>query len=308
VGTKAVDFLRTDLGQSVLDLAASADAYEQSIGRNFLIEENVGPERGRDFESFDPSSNDIRSLADAYFRDSVQGLTRGHIPSTFDETLNADALLAATVEANQKIVRLERIDAIVGAGGRDFGVFERALAAGDLHVLTALTDEFSLFPGERPAFAAFKSEVDRDLGDPNWLSRIIDRLGLLHHYLYDNGQNYSFALMEYTAADVLAQARRRSIAHCFAVGTVIECRNNPAFFPVPKGSSQGFTVDLQERDPPLPLPREILHIRIDYEWHHVKRLEQWSRADTPDIEAARARHLAVLRKDTGRVDFGDIIA
>jgi len=301
-----VDFKRSDLVHSVQGLATSTDVNERSIGFNYLIEENVGPARQDHLENFDSSVGEVRALVDGYYRDTIQGLARGHLPSTFDKTLNSDALLPASVEPNQKIVRLERIDGLIASGGLEFARLDKAVQTRDSDDLSVLTDLFATFPGERPAFAAFKSEVEHDLAQPDWLEHLIDRLGLLHFYPYDSRQTYSFALMEYSAAEVFTLAGRSLIDQCFAIATVLECRNNPAFFPMPRGSAQGFAVDLRDHATPLPLLREILHIRIDYKWDHLKRLGRWTGADQPDIEAARARHLAVLRRDTGRTGFGNV--
>lgn len=299
-------FNRADLANSAAALVASGDTHERCIGFNYRVEENVSDARRDDVESFDPSIGDVRELVDAYFRDTVQGIARGHRPSTFDEKLNGGVILPDTIEPNQKVVRLERIDRVMAGEDLDFGRLRDALRSRDSITLTRLADLFAIYPGERPAFAAFRSEVDEDLRQPDWLQRIIDRLGLLHHYPFDPQQSYSFALMEYTAKDVMDQAAAKAIDRCFAVATVLECQQNPAFFPVPRGAAYGFTVDLRERVPLRPSAREILHMRFDYSWSHIRRLEQWTGSDKPDLAAARARHLTVLREVTRRRDFGEI--
>ena len=301
-----MNFSRADLVGSVDALVRSPDVYERCVGLNYVFEENVSPRRLSEVEQFDPAVSDARELIDAYFRESIQGLTRGHRPSTFDEVLNIDALLSADIEENQKVIRLERIDTLLSRGGLNFVDVKNALTSGDGSRVSELTDLFESFPGERPFFAAFKSEVEQDLLHSDWLQRVIDRMGLLHHYPFDRRDRYSFALMEYTAKEVLDQARSRAIQRSFAIATVLECQNNPAFFPVPHGTNHGFTVDLRERTPSPPSVREILHVRIAYDWRHVRRLEQWTGADTPDLEAARDRHVAALRRETGRVDFGEV--
>ena len=125
-------------------------------------------------------------------------------------------------------------------------------------------------------------------------------MGLYHHYPFDSSQTYSFALMEYTAKNVFDQARAKSMNKPFAIATVLECQDNPAFFPVPRGTSHGFTVDLRERNPRRPSVREILHIRFDYPWRHISRLEQWGGRDLPDIASSRASHIVTLRDAPAR--------
>lgn len=302
-----MEFKRAELMSSVAALADAADADDRCIGCNYLMEENVTDQRRDDVETYEVSSHDVRYVVKSYFEDSVQGLSRGHPSSTFDENKNGIALLADSVEPNQKIVRLERIDRhLEPRYGLDFQSLKDALARKDEHRLSALTDRYLDYRGERPSFAAFKSELESDLQEADWLQRIIDRLGLYHHYPYNPQKPYRFALMEYTAAEVIKQANSTGIVRCFALATVLECQDNPAFFPVPRGTSHGFTVDLRERMPQRPSVREILHIRFDYSWRHVKKLGEWGGADLPEIESARSRHLDMLRAKTDRANFGEI--
>jgi len=300
-------FNRTKVAASVSTLAGSVEVHESSIGFNYLIEENVGDLRRDQVEAFEMSTDDVRQIVKSYFDGAIQGISRGHRSTTFDISVNSGALLPATVDPNQKIIRLERIDRVLSKDpSLDFKRVRAARGSDDAVTLQAFVDLFSTYPGERPSFSAFKSEVDDDLKSPDWLHRLIDRMGLYHFYPFDSGQTYSFALMEYTAKDILAQATKKGIDRPFAVATVLECQENPAFFPVPKGSQFGFTVDLRERVPPRPNVREILHIRYDYSWRNVSKLAQWSGASEPDISASRNRHLATVRRDTGRADFGKI--
>ena len=134
---------------------------------------------------------------------------------------------------------------------------------------------------------------------------MIRRLGLLHYFPLSATERFSFALMEYTAAEVFRQAGPKGIGQPFAVATVLECCNNPAFFPAPEGASHGFTVDLSEADPRPATVREVLHIRLDYSQHHVVRFGQWPGPKAaPDLVSARNRHVTRLRETTGRNDFG----
>lgn len=300
-------FNRAGVAASTTRLARSADLHESCIGLNYLIEENVSDLRRGLVEAYELGTDEVRKIVKSYFDGTIQGISRGHRSTTFDPTVNADALLSATVEPNQKIIRLERIDRVLSKDpSLDFTRVLAAKKSGDSAVLQAFVDLFLTYPGERPSFCAFKREVENDLEAPDWLNRLIDRMGLYHFYPFDSSQTYSFALMEYTAKDVLAQATAKDVERPFAVATVLECQDNPAFFPVPKGASFGFTVDLRERIPPRPSVREILHMRYDYSWKNVWKLAQWSGTAMPDIAASRDRHLATLRRDTGRADFGNV--
>ena len=300
-----MDLTRGELRDSVRELLADTDPHKTAVGENFVFEENTSDPRRDDFEAFDLSS-DVRELADAYFRGSIQGNRRGHLPSTFDFALNAPALLPETIERNQKIVRLERIDRIMDSDpALDIARLEDALRARNSVILSAFTDLFHTFPGERPAFVAFKSELADDLRQPDWLNRMIERLGLLHYFPLGAGDTYHFALMEYMVDDVFKQTAATGIAQPFALATVLECRNNPAFFPVPRLASHGFTLDLAVGGPRAPVVREVLHARIDYVHKHVVRFGKWSGPKLmPDLAAARERHVAWLHGETGRGDFG----
>jgi hypothetical protein len=299
-------FARDDLLASLAALQASADPEYSAIGENFSIEENVGDSRRDHFESYTVADSELRNAANSYFRGSVQGNIRGHTSSTFEPALNEMALLPSTIEPNQKIVRLERIDRLI-SNDPDLA-FDRLIEAHrdrDDDTLTAFTNLFLVFPGERPAFAAFKAEVDEDLKKPDWVRRLILRMGLYHHFPIADGEIYKFALMEYAGTDVFSQAEPKTIERPFALATVLECQNNPAFFPVPRGSPNRFTVDFLDETPAAPTVREVLHIRLDYGKQHVLKFGQLSGpADRPDLVAARERHLAALRSATGRDDFG----
>jgi hypothetical protein len=113
--------------------------------------------------------------------------------------------------------------------------------------------------------------------------------------------------MEYTALEVFAQARPKALDRPFALATVLECQNNPAFFPVPRGAASGFTVDISSGAASLPAVREILHVRLDYRNQHVVRFGRLSGPETtPDLALSRERHLMALRAMTGRPDFGAV--
>ena len=166
--------------------------------------------------------------------------------------------------------------------------------------MSAFVALFETFPGERPAFAAFKSEVEADVAADDWLKRLCERFGLYHH-LTERGQ---FALMEYAAADVRAHAEGNGVDRPFALASVLESRENPAFHPVPRATANGFAVDLGKDAAARRLVREILHVRMPYKVAHLKRIGESHVNGKPDILAARAVHLDRLRAETRRADFG----
>ena len=156
-------------------------------------------------------------------------------------------------------MRLERIDDLLSKSAWTFAQLADAHTSRDLATLSAFVALFETFPGERPAFAAFKSEVEADVAADDWLKRLCERFGLYHH-LTERGQ---FALMEYAAADVRAHAEGNGVDRPFALASVLESRENPAFHPVPRGGpptvSRWISGKTRRRAGSV---REILHVRM----------------------------------------------
>jgi hypothetical protein len=299
-------FNRVELSDSVDALIMSFDIDDRCVGRNYRMEENVAADRVREVEAREVQSGDIKCVVRDYFDVSIQGNRRGHRPSTFDPTVNAGAILGQDIEPNQKIVRLQRIDGALKLGDvPDFDSLKNASQVRDKYRLSALTDRLrDMYSGERPMFATFKSEVEEELRVPDWPNALIERLGLYHMYPYAPGTSYSFALMEYTAGEVISSARQGGLLRCFALPTVLESQHNPAFFPVPAGAKHGHAVNLGRFDPARPGAGEILHARFDCAWHHVKKIGAWGGAAQPNLIDARARHRDALRVSAGRPGFG----
>lgn len=287
-------FTKKFLQQTAQELLSAPTVEEQSIGENIALEQNVPSVRQNDFENFAKDDEDVCHALNAYFAESVQGQLLTHRPSTFDPTLNEAALWPASIEPNQKILRLERIDGLLSKAGLDFLQVEQAVRDRNYSYLQKLADLFDQFPGQRPAFAAFRSEIADDLKNTDWLSRLIDRLGLYHHYPYHASLTYHFVLAEYLVADVLAQAKAKSLERPFATATLLECQNNPAFYPAPPGASVGFAVDLRRGTPPRASVREFLHCRIRYQPQHFVRAAAWSGNSPPNLLDARHQHQLFL--------------
>ena len=303
-------FSREPFRDHVARLRASADVADQARGENFRIEENVSAARLEHFEAETGHTDDLTVAAQDYFALHVQGLESDWLPTTFDPSLNEDALLAAGIDPNEKIVRVELIDGLVRDSARpeeNKQAFEDVVAAcktRDGLVLNAFAEQFMIrYRGARPAFAAFRSEVEDDLRHEDWAERLCVRFGLLHHF---GPEPKRFALMEYAAKEVLQQATKRPdpIDRPFALATVLECQNSPALHPVPRRSECGFAVDLGADPGSRALVREILHVRIAYRGDHVKRIRECRVNGATDIVAARAAHLARVRTRTSRDDFG----
>jgi hypothetical protein len=301
-----LEFSNSNLIADVARLCGSSDAHENAVGQNWDLEELVSDTRRNQFEACAPALATLSATSTAHFQKFVQGTARAHLPTTFDEASNTAAMLPATIEDTQKIVRLEKIDLLIDKD--DSFSFERlseAAANRELDVLSEFANLFQSFPGARPAFAAFKAEVEDVLKDPDWLQLLVHRLGLLQH-LPSSGETFHFALMEYTVGEVRIQAEENGVTRPFARATMLESRCSPAFFPVPKGAAFGFTVDLGAAGKGLLGPQEFLHARFDYAAKHVIKLSKLvGPAPVPDLSACRLRHVNHLRSTTGRTTYGN---
>ncbi|GIK80555.1 MAG: hypothetical protein BroJett024_16600 [Alphaproteobacteria bacterium] len=301
-----MEFLRADLQADLVRLRSSRSAPERAIGDNFAFEERVCDARRDAFEADGSTTTELLTQLADHFRLRVQGALRSHIPVTFT-SINEDAIYKPDIEVNQKVVRLECIDDALRKIGRSFSDIEAATRPGrrDKDVITQLLGQWQLYPGARPSFIAFKSEVASDLDAPDWPLRLRNRLGL-GHYAPATGQRQSFALMEYLVKDVIAEWRpleARGALRAFAFPTVLESQGSPHFFPSPRELPSGFTVDLGGAG--RPSIREMLHIRITYMPDHLVRVgELVGPLAQVRLGSARDSHLDQIRRDAGRADFG----
>ena len=299
-------FIRNDFATELEQwrMAGSPDS-RRAQGDNLAFEENVGDARRDDFEAGTKSAASLGAALGGYFKESVQGEARRHTPSTF-LPLNGPALMSPGIERTQKIVRLEGIDAALIKDGIDFNRLSEAVAGGDGAVMARLIRMLNRYSGARPAFACFKTEVSADLKEPDWAARLIARLGL-GHWALAPGETGRFALMEYTVEEVFAQAK---VTTPFTVPTVLETRNSEHFFPAPKGSGYGYTVDLHPgQRAGRSTVREMLHIRLTYQEKHLVRVAELQGPMVVfDLAEARDAHLERLRKQCARPDYGAMMA
>jgi len=299
-------FSRPDLHADLVRLRSSRYAPDRAFGDNFEFEERVGDARRDAFEAAGVPVGSVLALQADHFRMHVQGALHDHIPVTFT-AVNHDALYAPDIDGNQKIVRIECLDDVLTKIGRSFADIEDAVKSGHRGdaIVAQLLDQWRLYPGARPAFVAFKSEVVTDIGAPDWLLRLRNRMGL-GHYDPAAGQRQAFALMEYLVKDVIAEwlpLETRGAKRPFAFPTVLESRASPYFYPGPRDLPSSFALDLT--DPARNPIREMLHVRITYRVDHLVKVGELVGLLPPvRLGAARDRHLDRLRRDGGRVDFG----
>jgi hypothetical protein len=305
-----MDLTRSDLQADLARLRSSRYGPDHAIGDNFAFEERVCDARRDAFEAGGMMGGSLIALQADHFLLEVQGALHTHIPITFT-AINQDALYAPDIEPNQKIVRLECLDDVLKKTGRSFTEIEPAVRPGgrDNGIITQLLDQWRLYPGARPAFVAFKSEVTSDLGKPDWLVRLRSRMGL-GHYDPAAGQRQAFALMEYFVKDVITEWQpllARGAMRPFAFPTVLESRASPYFLPSPDKLPSSFAVDL---DGPAKNPiREMLHVRITYRPDHLVRVGELVGPLAPvKLSVVRDGHLGRLRRDAGRGDFGALMS
>jgi hypothetical protein len=301
-----MQFTRSDLQADLARLRSTRSAPDRAFGDNFMFEERICNTRRDALEATGVMGGSLMALQADHFRMQVQGALHAHVPVTFT-AVNRDALYAPDIEPNQKIVRLECLDDVLKKTGRSFAEIEPAVRPGgrDVGIIGQLLDQFRLYPGARPAFVAFKSEVATDLGTPDWLPRLRSRMGL-GHYDPAPGQRQAFALMEYLVKDVIWEwqpLETRGALRPFAFPTVLESRASPYFFPSPSNLPSSFAVDL---DGPGRNPiREMLHVRITYRPDHMVKVgELVGPLSQIKLGAVRDNHLDRLRVDAGRSGFG----
>jgi len=300
-------FRRSDLQSDLERLRSSRLPEERAFGDNCLFEERVCDARRTAFEADDPTVSSLKELQAKHFFDKVQGKLHSHIPVTF-QAVNKDALYEPEIEENQKIVRLERLDSVLAdIGAPSFADLNAAVSPGtrDVDLIFEILDQFRLYPGARPAFVAFKSEVAADLAAPGWLLRLRNRMGL-GHYAPASGERQVFALMEYLVKDVLTVWRpqeARGAVRPFAFPTVLESQGSPYFFPGPRDLASSFAVDLAGTGS-API-RELLHVRISYRPDHMVKVgELVGPLPIVRLGTARDAHLGRLRAAGAPAGFG----
>ncbi len=303
-----MQFSSEHLAQKLTTLRNSRSSADRALADNFVFEERVTEMRRTDFEGFDAATISIRKLQSDYFKTEVQGARHTHIPTTF-RAINSLALYGAEIEPNEKLIRLERVDEILVGAGCDFETLHQALQprSPDEALKAVLAEQWKVYPGARPSFVAFKSEVADDLKATDWLMRLRNRLGL-GHFSPAPGERQSFVLLEYKVSDVLSEWERLKTGgaeRAFAYPTVLEAPGSPHFFPSPAGLASSFAVDLSEAGRALASIRELLHVRISYRAEHLVRAGQLVGPLPPvRLSAARDTHLDRLRSASGRADLG----
>lgn len=155
----------------------------------------------------------------------------------------------------------------------------------------------------RPSFVAFEAELAADLAAADWSERLCVRLGLGHHF---SGGKVTLAVLRYTVRDVLDAYKKDETRFC--APTVLDSRFGEYFHPAPRGCDWGFAAVLDAAANDSALVAELLHRRIDYQPEQLLRVGTVKRNPVTDADlvALRNAHVARLRRQSGRDDFGAI--
>ena len=277
----------------------------RAIGDNITFEEHIGDVRRRAFEASTTQASDIRQSLSSHYDRAIQGRRKAHVPETF-QPINERAHMPRTIEPNQRIVRVERLDVAIGKAEQDPDALIQTMADGvrDRSIIDPVIRALNSYPGARPMFACFAAEVSTDVAASDWLPRLISRLGLGHHALAA-GEIGHFALMQYTVGEVLNQA---SSDNPLAIPTVFEACGSEYFLPAPFGQNIGFAVDL-EPGAGRNWIREFLHSRLTYTRDHMIKVARLI-GPTPVVHLAAVRdaHLRRARDASGRLDYGVLMS
>ena len=309
-----------DLKITLTALKNSGNADYVAYAHNYLFEERVGVSRQEGYENDYPAK-----AGHAFWKNHHVGYVRnriqiaGQIPETFC-SLNRDAILSGLAE-NQYIVRIERLDNVLKAHHYDLTQLDEAVkkfrssnvAQQEREDSIAWLEDFCnqwnvIRRDNRPAFAAFYDELEKDIESPDWANRIRNRLGLSHYQVLDTGNTIPIVLMRYRVNGVMDAVEETGRDFAFSVPTVLDGELNTHFFPSPREMGYGRTLNL-EPDPDCEnLVSEILHRRIDYQPSNFYKV---GTITTPiplySLAKLRNSHLFCLHYEAESEDFGENI-
>jgi hypothetical protein len=309
---------------SILDtLLRSGDPVLAARAENFRFEERVGTARQAQYETeHEPATATyedwLESHAD-YLADSVYT----ERPETF-LAINSDAALPGTVRSplgeEQVLIRIESLDYALGEARISLADIENNLAVykGRRDPSLTASDAKALLQkvcsllnrnpnAVRPRFAAFAQELEADIEDAAWTTRLRDRLGLAHLPSTPRYGPHPVILMRYTVREVAARALAVGVESPLAVPTVLDAEPWEIFHPSPKELNFGRTLNLAGVGNCDELASEVVHLRIDYAPAHIWKvgaITTPAEVGPARLQTLRGDHLAYLQLQSGREDFG----
>ena len=299
----------TDKLNLVLDAWCTASvAAERACGHNLAFDEKISADRVADVKSFVDSTHGIDELRRGLIDHYRQRTYFDPIPQAFLE-INGLALILS-LSPEQKLLRLENLTQPLLKSGLNVGQLEEAIRKADRPSL-ALIEWFCREWNERPdirrnpvSFSAFKDENIPEFESSDWANLFRIKLGLAH-YTGLTG-DVPVALMEYTADDIIASAKRDYNATAFfAIPTSVDGEPYFQFFPTPHEMPFGSPMPLVAIQSEADLVAELLHPRLHYQAKHVSKIGV-IRASVSDSDLVEMRNnqLMALRLQSGRDDFG----
>ena len=306
---QTMNFTDPDLSALLNTWAASPDLRDRAEAHNIVFEERLDQHCLDAFERSlsTPCSDHVvlkRKLID--FFETYFKVSAPDVPPTFQSQNSGAALNQISPE--QKLVRIEDITGVISNSGLTLTDLAESLSSTDPAVSALLKnflDQWNRERDSRPTFAAFKDQLLPEIEHAAWPHKLRDRLGLARYRA--GGGPLSVALMEYTVDEVLGEAADSpDIAHPFCVPTFLDARPNPQFFPTPRELPAGAPMALFEIWSDETLIAEVLHSRLTYRRHHIKKFGEIT-LDVPEVDfrTLRNSHLAALQVAAVRDDFGE---
>lgn len=306
------------LSDALRKWANDLDARQRACAHNLLFDERLSGSRGAFFEakaSHSPISADqLRRSAIDYYREHVR-VSRG-VPHSFRD-LNAAAGIK-TIAPELKLIRIEDLreplDLTAIAPNALIDAF-RTKNRSSQSLIAWFINEWNTRPDIRRnpcSFSARKDQCLDEISSPHWPELLRNKFGLDHFDATRSG-DIPVALMEFEAAEILAQAGSTpDVMYPFCIPTALDCEPNPQFFPTPTvpgrspgpldfGCPMALSVILRPED----LIAEVVHPRLTYTRDHLIDVGVIS-AGLPavDFNEMRNAHLWALRIEADRLDFG----
>jgi len=230
-------------------------------------------------------------------------------PDTFSPDNAANAW--RHIQDSLYLLRIEDARFALRDSGLDIVDLEKAIAGRDDTVLERLCEQWNARRDRRPAFATTEIAVDDllDEAGDDWPHALRDHLGLGPYNPAPGSEPIPVLLMRYTVAEV-----QQDKSAGFAIPTLIDGRLNPFFFPtpIPAAGSEASAYEVGRALNLAPaasqseykMGLEIVHSRVDYRPEHIWRFGRITRPLAGDQGTLRGLHLAWLRLETDRPDFG----
>jgi hypothetical protein len=244
------------------------------------------------------------------------------VPDTFDPALNGDNHWSG-IDDSVALYRIESASFALSGTGIDEEELERAIALRDSiqadkrdtgrAVLQRLMDNWNDRRDRRPLFATTEDEISELLttSGNDWPNALRDHLGL-GHFNPAAGRPERVLLMRYSAREV--RECKAAGGSGFCIPTVLDGPLNPFFFPTPltgakaSGSDRqvGRAVNLRAiaKQSDYKMGLELIHSYVNYRPEHLIQSGLISRSLSSNLAQLRSFHLAWLRLETDRDNFG----